>query len=302
MIVRGPRTSVLTNSSLSSPLLQSLSVNFVGRGHQARRSLHTRVAAPPIPKPIPFVPDVKTFLTVIGRGLSQHADKIESWDTLFRLSSEQLRDLGIEPARSRKYLLRWREKFRHGEFGVGGDAKFVGEGGAVECRLVDVSPQSNKGEAGASLIASPGSRRRVLNVPWTDPLAQLPESSEGAEGKQEVAEGKAEEAEDTARGVSESDIGDLSRSQEKSVSRVKPITASTIQRAQPIEGVSFRPGYGIFGPYVRVVKGTQGQVGIIEVQEGMWEHRRGRKVDGGERRKAEVRFKRRSAERRAARS
>jgi hypothetical protein len=45
-----------------------------------------------------------------------------------------------------------------------------------------------------------------------------------------------------------------------------------------------------------------GQKAQIKVKEGLWEERRGHKVDGGERRKAEVRFKRRSEERKKARA
>lgn len=55
----------------------------------------------------------------------------------------------------------------------------------------------------------------------------------------------------------------------------------------------------ISGPYARVLPGDSGA--IVKVTEGMWEQRRGRKIDGGERRRAEVRFKKRSAERRAER-
>lgn len=55
----------------------------------------------------------------------------------------------------------------------------------------------------------------------------------------------------------------------------------------------------ISGPYAMPLPGTVGAV--VKVTEGMWEHRQGRKLDGGERRRAEIRFKRRSAERRAER-
>ena len=44
------------------------------------------------------------------------------------------------------------------------------------------------------------------------------------------------------------------------------------------------------------VKGSGGLRARIRLQEGIWEVRRGHKVDGGERRKAEVRAKRRAAE------
>jgi len=39
---------------------------------------------------------------------------------------------------------------------------------------------------------------------------------------------------------------------------------------------------------------SNGSAALIKVQEGMWEDKRGQKVDGGERRRAEVRAKRRS--------
>lgn len=64
-------------------------------------------------------------------------------------------------------------------------------------------------------------------------------------------------------------------------------------------------GYVVHG--LQSIKGPNatplaGQAGaVVKVAEGMWEHRRGRKIDGGERRQAEVRFKRRSAERRSER-
>lgn len=57
----------------------------------------------------------------------------------------------------------------------------------------------------------------------------------------------------------------------------------------------------IEGPYVQPSKGSKGTVATLKVQEGLWEHRRGHKVDGGERRKAEIRFKRGVEERRKAR-
>lgn len=278
---------------------------------QYRRHLHSRVVPPPIPRPTPFVPDVATFLSLIGRGLSQHASKIESWDTLFRITSMQLRDLGVEPARNRKYLLRWRDKFRHGEFGIGGDAKYVGEGGAVECRVVEVQLEGDQdGTTTASLTRSAGVTRRVLNVPWTDPLAHaIEEPEEQVQAKKSGAteretpvtadlESRQEESE-AAQAENQSTESTITTSRRPQ--GLQSINTDILKQAQPIQGVRFRPGRGIFGPHVRIVRGTHGQVGIIEASEGIWEHRRGHKVDGGERRKAEVRFKRRSAERRAAR-
>ena len=53
----------------------------------------------------------------------------------------------------------------------------------------------------------------------------------------------------------------------------------------------------IAGPHVQPVEGTGGLSARVVMKEGLWEERRGHKVDGGERRKAEVRAKRRAAER-----
>lgn len=68
-----------------------------------------------------------------------------------------------------------------------------------------------------------------------------------------------------------------------------------------VQGVKLANGHMIQGPYVQPSKGSNGSVATLRVQEGLWEHRRGHKVDGGERRKAEVRFKRGVEERRKAR-
>lgn len=68
-----------------------------------------------------------------------------------------------------------------------------------------------------------------------------------------------------------------------------------------VQGVKLANGHMIQGPYVQPTKGSNGSVATLKVHEGLWEHRRGHKVDGGERRKAEVRFKRGVEERRKAR-
>lgn len=115
-----------------------------------------------VPKPTPFVPDVETFLKLIGRGLSAQTSKIPSWDKLFTMSSEELKDAGIEPARTRRYLLRWRQKFRNGDYGVGGDFKYVSDGTA-ELRVCEV-PATNGGSF-VSATQTPGMTKLVLNVP-----------------------------------------------------------------------------------------------------------------------------------------
>ncbi|KAL8768321.1 MAG: hypothetical protein Q9194_005736, partial [Teloschistes cf. exilis] len=74
------------------------------------------------------------------------------------------------------------------------------------------------------------------------------------------------------------------------------------RRAKPIQGLKVQGAHTIVGPYVEPVKGTGGSVATIKVQEGMWEERRGQKVDGGERRKVQVRRKRKLEEMKKSRA
>src|SRR5690606_12700715 len=90
------------------------------------RSLHVTLEPPKVPETTPTVPDVPTFLTKIGRNTIQHADKFPSWEEFFKLSTKQFRELGIEPARDRRYILRFREKFR-----VLATSQFGGDAGVV---------------------------------------------------------------------------------------------------------------------------------------------------------------------------
>ena len=65
-----------------------------------------------------------------------------------------------------------------------------------------------------------------------------------------------------------------------------------VEQLRPVSGMKIVGERTIAGPYIQPVKGTSGSVAIMKVQDGMWEERRGVKVDGGERRKAMVRRKR----------
>jgi hypothetical protein len=181
---------------------------------------------------------VPTFLTVIGRDLKQHASKIPDWETLFTLTSEELRELGVEPPRARKYLLRWRQRFRQGQYGIGGDLRFV-EDGVADLRILEP-------DAAATADPTQTPRKYVVNVP-------------------------------AGRKVKECGPAELSR----------------------VLGYHVEGAKTIVGPYALPLKGDQGA--RITVTEGMWEDRRGHKIDGGERRRTEVRYKRRIAERREAR-
>lgn len=204
----------------------------------------------PVPKPIPFIPDHTAFLSAIGRGLSAHATKIPSWEALFTLTSPQLKELGVEPARSRRYLLDWREKYRNGDYGIGGDCLHVVDG-VAELKVVEANvppnPQLGNTISPRSAIATathdPGTRKFVVNVPV------------GAEAP------------------------------------VQPV-----EQLPKVQGVFIKGTKTIKGSYVESVKGSEGLRARIRLQEGIWEVRRGHKVDGGERRKAEVRAKRRAAE------
>ncbi|KAI5204347.1 hypothetical protein E4T38_04795 [Aureobasidium subglaciale] len=206
------------------------------------RCLHAKVAAKDIPKPTPFVPDAQTFLTLIGRKMSQHAQKIPDWTALFSLSSLQLRELGVEPARSRRYLLHWRNKFRQGSFGIGGDLTDV-QDGVGELRIVEVPAASGT----ATLTSSPGMRKIIVNVPA---------------GQDKPS---------------------------RSLDQIKPVQGTKVIRSNIIGG-----------PSVEAIKEKPGAAKIV-AKEGLWEIKRGHKIDGGERRKAEVRYKRRVEERKTTR-
>ena len=230
-----------------------------------RRSLH-RLNAPnlTIPKQTPFVPDVQTFLTLIGRGLSQHAAKIPSWEALFTLSGQQLKESGVEPARARRYLMWWRERFRNGIKGIGGDLQNVNDG-VGELRIAEV-PSTRRIDQLATLSKDAGMRKVIINTP---PSAATPTDPESA-------------------------------MEDKSVSASPPIKLKNSAEAKAVTGVKIVNGVSIGGRGVLYVKGQQG-LAQLKVQEGLWENRRGHKVDGGERRKAEVRAKRRLQERKNAR-
>ena len=180
-----------------------------------------------VPRETPFVPNVKTFLTLIGRDLSKHAVNIQSWEALFTLTSIQFEELGIDPPRTRRYLLNWRHRFRNGVYGIGGDLKYV-KNGTAELRIIEIQNRRYP--------ALPP-RRVVVNVP---------------EGKQ----------------PSELHPSELVR----------------------VKGFKVLNGNTIAGKYCLPLRHDLGGGSKISVTEGMWEFRRGHKVDGGERRKAMIRF------------
>ncbi|RDL41325.1 Uncharacterized protein BP5553_01304 [Venustampulla echinocandica] len=208
------------------PISSSL-LSFAQSSSQAR-CLHTTVQPGPIPPPIPFVPDTKTFLKLIGRDLSQYASKIRSWNYLFTITSDELKELGMEP-RSRRYLLDWRQKFREGRYGPGGDLKYV-ENGVAKLRVVKLSEPTGQEHDGRVSVKM---NRMVVNVPasFGGPGSVLPEEL------------------------------------------VRP------------KGFRVKGAHEMKGPSARPAKGRLNYT--VEATEGMWEDKRGRKIDGGERRQAE---------------
>lgn len=193
-----------------------------------------------------------TFLKLIGRELSKHASKIESWEELFTLTSAQMKTRGIEPPRTRRYLLKWREKFRNGEFGVGGDLQYV-QDGVAELRVVEVpslkkDPTTGERVSGPVTIGrTPGMQKLIVNVPsGSESYVLLPGQ-----------------------------------------------TTADLRKPQ---GFSLKNGYIITGKQAHPIKGTNGSGVTIKAVEGLWEHKRGRKVFGGERRRAETLHKMRVEE------
>ncbi|KAF2480757.1 IGR protein motif-domain-containing protein, partial [Neohortaea acidophila] len=231
---------------------------------QCRQLHRLNAPTPSIPKPTPFVPDVQTFLTLIGRNLSQHATKIPSWEALFTLSGQQLREAGVEPARARRYLLWWRDRFRNGISGIGGDMANVKDG-VAELRIAEV-PSQRKTDSMATLSKDAGMRKVIVNSPPSLPEATTVKAEEGA------------------------------ATEDKPVHILPLLRLRDASEAKPLSGVKIIHGTAISGRGIEYVKGYPG-FARLKVKEGLWENRRGHKVDGGERRKAEVRAKRRVQER-----
>jgi hypothetical protein len=240
--------SVYRLASPSTPLLQALlAAHACPLLTTAPRSFLSSTRSPsarPVPPPTPFVPDISTFFKLIGRNVSQYASKFESWEAFFTLPSREFLKLNIEPAAKRKYLLEWRERFRQGRWGIGGDFTQVDR--ENECAYVRVMEAPTKLPSPATSTIGANMKRIVVNV--------APETFQP---------------------------------------RVDPTTARSVQYVT-------LGNNRIRGKNIYSVAGYDGQLAKLVIQDGLWEIRKGRKVDGGERRKAEVRAKRRSEERKKA--
>lgn len=172
------------------------------------------------------------------------------------MSSAELREAGIEPARQRRYLLRKREKFRNGVHGPGGDLDQVVDG-AAQLRVTEV----------------PYSASATLPKAGDDPTAsKLNYSATLTPGMKRVIVNLAPDA-----------------------TEYKHDSSNTLKN---FAHMKIHRGVTIKGPFLQPIKDTNGSAALIKVQEGMWEDKRGHKVDGGERRRAEVRAKKRAEEKR----
>lgn len=78
--------------------------------------------------------------------------------------------------------------------------------------------------------------------------------------------------------------------------------ALAVTEPRPVQGMKVRGAQTIVGPFIQPIKDSRGSLAFIKVQEGMWECKRGQKVDGGERRKVQVRRKRQLEEMRKERA
>lgn len=223
-------------------LTSSLFCPCHAKPRQCFRLLHRQVKASSIPEPTPFVPDSKTFLTLIGRNLIQHVAKLPTWNSLFSLTSEQLREIGVEPARTRRYLLWWRDKFKKGIYGIGGDIRHVKDGKAT---------------------------LKVVEIPYSDAEMSPKVARTGLEPKKKIV-----------------------------IDLPPDVSIESVPKTDlvPIQGFKVRGAQTIIGQFTEKIKGTGGGVVIFHIREGLWEEKRGVKIDGGERRRAQVRHKRRIEE------
>ncbi|KAK2750113.1 hypothetical protein FQN57_004606 [Myotisia sp. PD_48] len=236
------------------------------------RYLHKSMKPAPVPSPTPFVPDTQTFLSLIGRNMSRFAPKLTDWNQLFTISPSELQALGMETPRDRKYLLRWREKFRRQDYGVGGDFDHVVDG-VAELRAIEL-PLSAFPKNNTIPSKIPESKDELLkDVNALKTLGTATQTPGMRFALINIPPGK---------------LGEMSK-----------YVPSPLKRYAHYKLHSTNM---IKGPYVQVLKDAASTGAQVKVQEGMWEDKRGVKIDGGQRRQAEIRAKRRLAERKAARA
>lgn len=126
---------------------------------------------------------------------------------------------------------------------------------------------------------------RVVEIPASAPAANANATKDGKDGK------------------SETSAPIVPKTKKVVVNLTPDATEYTHQVSKVLKKyahMKVQRGNKIMGPFLQPMKGTHGTAATITVQEGMWEDKRGHKVDGGERRQKEVRAKLRLEERRKA--
>lgn len=141
--------------------------------------------------------------------------------------------------------------------------------GIAELRIAEV-PVAKSVDAPATISRDEGFRKVIVNVRPTVALPEDPANPQPKEEKRSILDSLA-----PPMRIKESD-------------------------AKPVDRFKIVMGNSIGGTGVEYIKGYTG-VARLRVQDGLWEQKRGHKVDGGERRRAAVRAKRRAEERKNAR-
>lgn len=162
----------------------------------------------------------------------------------------------MEAARQRRYLLRWIDKFRNGKYGPGGNLDHVTEG-VAELRAIQVPVER--------LYAALGKSEKLADKP-----------NLGVAGTATTSPGKKWVLVNLPPGQTE-------------------LQGETVPTKKYLN-IKLCRGNKIQGPYIQYLPGAHGTAATIKAQEGLWEVKLGRKIDGGERRRAEVRAKRRITE------
>ncbi|KAK2880032.1 hypothetical protein FQN49_000638 [Arthroderma sp. PD_2] len=229
------------------------------------RYLHSSLKPAAVPPPTPFVPDTETFLRLIGRNMSRYSSKITEWNQLFTASSAELRELGIEITRDRRYLMRWREKFRQQDYGPGGDLENVVDG-VAELRAIEVPVKTSKSTENAQAKGAADATEKPLSFRLMG-------------------------------------TANLSPGMRYAIVNLPPGQTELKDPSQPLKKYAhykLHHGNMIKGPFAKMLPNSSSSAVKVEVTDGMWEHKRGTKIDGGHRRQKEVRAKRALAERRSA--
>ena len=189
---------------------------------------------------------------------------------------------------------------------MGGDCRDVNEDGSAELRIVETLVES-KGDDDdghstlrrATATRSAGMKRIVVNLSGKSVGMEKKEEEEEANEANEASD-KDDPGEDHGNGESAKEPRPMKKRFGLQMHLQLPPEEAERRK---VAFVTLKDSIIIKGPHVEPIKASDGgAVGVARItrKEGIWEDRRGHKVDGGERRRAQVRAKRYSAEKRAA--